>query len=107
MQEDFDVDLKVGIDSELRRLMDTAILWRRRIYREISEETGLGTDMIIQVLKSKEKHVMTYDELATAMLLYEVSYAETDSYLKSLHKQRRIRLYIDKETKKLMVELIG
>jgi len=105
MKEDFDLDLQVKLDDELVRLMDTAVEWRRRIYREISEETGLGTDMIVQVLKSKEKCQIEYNDLASRLLLYEVSYDETDNYLKRLKKQNRVRLFENDGT--LMVQLIG
>jgi len=105
MKEDFSTDLKVGIDAELRRLMDTALLWRKRIYREISEETGLGTDMVIQILE--RDNPIVYDDLAKKLLLYEVSFEETDSYLKKLENQRRISIFNDKESGKVMVRLIG
>lgn len=105
MKEDFGNDLSVGIDDELKRLMDTAVRWRRRIYREISEVTGLGTDMIVQVLNAHDKKIMRYDDLSVALLLYEVSYDETDDYLKRLKKQNRIRMF-DNDGE-LMVQLIG
>ena len=105
MQEDFDKDLSVGIDDELRRLMDTAVEWRRRIYREINDVTGLGTDIVIQAFGSEK--TMLYEDLAKKLLLYEVSYAETDEYLRKLmEKPARIRMYGNDE-KKMVVELIG
>jgi len=104
MKGDFDVDLSVGLDDELKRLMDDAVGWRRRIYREISEETGLGTDMIVQLLGTKSP--ISYTDLANRLLLYEVSYSETDRYLRSLKEQKRIRVYQDQETGVVMVDLV-
>jgi len=106
MQEDFDTVLEVGLDDELRRLMDTAMKWRRRIYREISDETGLGTDMVIQILKLAGGS-MKCDDLQTKLLLFEVSYAESDRYLKNLKNQKRILIYHDKDKNEVWVRLIG
>ena len=106
MQEDFDDVLEVGIDDELRRLMGAAVEWRRRIYREISEDSGLGTDMIIQVLKL-EGGEMSYGELANRLLLFEVSYGETDRYLKELKSQKRVLIFQHQEKNEVWVRLIG
>jgi len=105
MQEEFDTVLEVGIDDELRRLMNTAVRWRRRISREISDETGLGTDMVLQVLKLNGGK-MKCSELQEKLLLFEVSFGESDRYLKSLRNQKRIIIYQDKEMNEVWVRLI-
>lgn len=105
MKEEFDSALEVGLDDELRRLMDTSIKWRRRIYREISDVTGLGTDMVLQVLKLGGGG-MKLSVLQEKLLLFEVSYGESDRYLKSLRDQKRIQIFHDKETDDIKVRLI-
>jgi len=80
MKGDFDVDLSVGLDDELKRLMDDAVGWR--------------------------KSPIAYTDLANRLLLYEVSYSETDRYLRSLKEQKRVRVYQDQETGAVMVDLI-
>jgi len=106
MQEDFDDVLEVGIDDELRRLMETSVKWRRRIYSEITDETGLGTDMVTQVLRLN-KNEMSYNELAEKLLLFEVSYGETDRYLKALRDQKRVMIFQHQEKDEVWVRLIG
>jgi len=105
MQEDFDTVLEVGLDDELKRLMDRAVKWRRRIYREISDETGLGTDMVIQVLKINGGS-MKLLELQEKLLLFEVGFSESDRYLKNLKLQKRILIYHDKEKNEVWVRLL-
>ena len=106
MQEEFSDVLEVGLDDELRRLMETAVGWRRRIYREISDDTGLGTDMVVQVLKVNDDE-MSAGDLAEKLLLYEVSYGETDRYLKKLRDQKRVKLFHHEEKNEVWVRLIG
>jgi len=106
MQENFDDLLEVGIDDELKRLMETSVKWRRRIYSEITDETGLGTDMVIQVLKLN-KNEMSYNGLAEKLLLFEVSYGETDRYLKALREQKRVQIFQHPEKDEVWVRLIG
>lgn len=108
MQEDFDRDLNVGLDDELKRLIDESVAWRQRVFRELSRETGLGTDLLMMVLKRNmnEDGWMTFNDLADKMMLLGgESYSDTHDYLKALKNcdPPRIKAWHDEKTGKVLV----
>jgi len=104
---EFSNEIYVDIDDELKRLMDTAKKWRNRVYLEINERTGMGTDMIVQILKHAPNKELSFDEIALKMLIYEVSYSETSLYIQELKRQGRVMLIADPENNKMRVRLLG